>query len=356
MIINDYDYLFFKDLITVRSEFEQRKHTPQTVANLIQYLRWKESFFTFEQRKKLLRFIYGIVISSFMSDHTKEADLRRMGEYFYGNTRGVDDKYEVFRYLREDFQDGIFSWGKVVLILSNVVEIMEKGESIALDPLLRSPEVAIRDYTKVLDTEDFERLGPYFARQLNEIIYASFPKEIIEAAFKTDLLDKEHERKHYGTFMEDILSGAKQGYVKACQALIQGDIKTFEVFLKAFFMDVASYFDLKEEKDYHGLLLGLLAPLRGKTHYVSSNRESGHGRYDIAIEPTEVSKKGIVMEIKVADKSKDLKQVAQSAFEQIQEKAYTNEMEARGITDFVLIGIAFRGKKLEIVSNEPRAI
>ena len=87
------------------------------------------------------------------------------------------------------------------------------------------------------------------------------------------------------------------------------------------------------------------------THHPRSNRESGKGRYDISLEPKKKGRKGILLELKVAQEGEDLKKVAQKAFDQIQERQYKKEMEARGVTDFVMLGIAFRGKDMEAVTN-----
>ena len=59
--------------------------------------------------------------------------------------------------------------------------------------------------------------------------------------------------------------------------------------------------------------------------------------------------KAIIIELKVASEGENLKQVAQKAFQQIQDKAYKADMEARGITDYVLLGMAFSGKEVEVV-------
>ena len=59
--------------------------------------------------------------------------------------------------------------------------------------------------------------------------------------------------------------------------------------------------------------------------------------------------KAIIIEIKVADEGATLQQVAKKAFQQIKDKTYKADMEARGVTDFVLLGMAFSGKAVEVV-------
>ena len=63
--------------------------------------------------------------------------------------------------------------------------------------------------------------------------------------------------------------------------------------------------------------------------------------------------KAIILELKVAHENEDLQKVAQKAFDQIQSRQYKTDMEARGVTDFMLLGMAFRSKSVEIVTNQP---
>ncbi len=72
-------------------------------------------------------------------------------------------------------------------------------------------------------------------------------------------------------------------------------------------LDVFSYFDtgnrpsgLEPERFYHGFVLGLLAELYD-SYIVTSNRESGFGRYDVMIEPKIQGKDAFILEFKVHD-------------------------------------------------------
>ena len=88
-----------------------------------------------------------------------------------------------------------------------------------------------------------------------------------------------------------------------------------------------------------------------RTHVVTSNRESGFGRYDIAIEPKDKQQKGIILEFKGGwrDRDEKLEEAAKQAREQIIAKAYKQDMAARGVKDFVCVGVACRGKEVAVV-------
>lgn len=90
---------------------------------------------------------------------------------------------------------------------------------------------------------------------------------------------------------------------KLLVALLKGDIRLFERLFSDFVRDTLSYFDTAKhnvEAVYQAFLLGMLVQLSGE-YEVDSNRESGYGRYDIAIIPKDTSRLGIVMELKKVD-------------------------------------------------------
>ena len=123
-----------------------------------------------------------------------------------------------------------------------------------------------------------------------------------------------------------------------------------EVFLKAFQFNVlasVSYFDIDEDGEsvYQAFTLGIMVSL-GDTHEITTNRESGTGRYDMCIIPHDASQPGTIIEFKrrKAARQGPLDEFAASALEQIKEKNYTTIMHARNIHKIAKIGLAFEGK------------
>lgn len=115
-------------------------------------------------------------------------------------------------------------------------------------------------------------------------------------------------------------------------------------------MQTVSNFDTSSENFYHGLILGICAMVDNK-YIVSSNRESGHGRFDIQLMPKSNSKlPGILIELKTEKfvSGNELKRLAKTAIEQINEKQYETEMRTKGINNIIKYGIAFSGKNVEI--------
>ena len=130
------------------------------------------------------------------------------------------------------------------------------------------------------------------------------------------------------------------------EALKKNNIDNFEKYLQNIILKSASYYDGKNEDFYHGLILGMTLYL-DRDYYVTSNRESGLGRYDVIVEPKNRNNRGYILEFKVSKIEKDLEKVSKEAIEQIIDKKYDTQLKERGIKDITLLGIAFFGKILK---------
>lgn len=112
-------------------------------------------------------------------------------------------------------------------------------------------------------------------------------------------------------------------------------------------MNTISYHDLIDENSYHTLLLGLLMWLKGR-YEITSNRESGLGRYDILLNDSRNQKPSLLLEIKhTKEEKKDLKKLAKEGVQQAKEKNY-----AAGLKSCIIIGLAHRGKAVEMEIEE----
>lgn len=87
-------------------------------------------------------------------------------------------------------------------------------------------------------------------------------------------------------------------------------------------------------------------------YHITSNRESGFGRYDVLMEPLQEQLDAIIMEFKVRNRGKEdsLELTAENTLRQIKEENYDAELLARGITKERIrhYGFAFCGKRVLI--------
>lgn len=134
------------------------------------------------------------------------------------------------------------------------------------------------------------------------------------------------------------------------EALTNGEVARFEHYLQRFAETIFSFHDTQgpePESFYHAFLLGLLVWLESRYH-IRSNRESGKGRFDIALTPKDKKQKGIIIEIKspYLEKGKNLNQALEDAAKQLKLKNYGHEMRQQGILDILQLAIAVQGKNL----------
>ena len=142
------------------------------------------------------------------------------------------------------------------------------------------------------------------------------------------------------------------------KALLFGDVKAMNVYMNKVAMSMFSYFDTgknpsgeEPERFYHGFVLGLMVEL-AERYVLTSNRESGFGRYDVMLEPRRAEDDGIIIEFKVQDaqEEKELADTVRAALKQIEEKKYDTMLVEKGVPKEKIrsYGFAFRGKEVLI--------
>ena len=180
---------------------------------------------------------------------------------------------------------------------------------------------------------------------------AGKPVETEFGTFASLRLPNTEIRRIYNTEVLSWIRMRQSGNVVAEieKAVYLSDGKRLQDALRRYMIATISYFDGATEGFYHGMMLGLVASLSSK-YYIRSNREAGEGRFDLQMEPKDISLPGIVMEFKavpVTEKT-DLAELAEEALGQIADRSYYKELEERGVSDIVRYGIAFSGKNVEV--------
>ncbi len=192
--------------------------------------------------------------------------------------------------------------------------------------------------------------------------------EIREEEYELALTNYEVKRT-FENMVRDWFGKKASDYNGFVRALLRGNLKEMKAYMNRLSFAMFSSFDggnhpsefTMPEKFYHGFVLGLLVELTGR-YKVTSNRESGFGRYDVMLEPLGQENNGIIkngkkddaiiMEFKVHDPEEEstLEETVQAALCQIEEKKYEQTLLDSGIGRERIrkYGFAFEGKKVLI--------
>ena len=190
------------------------------------------------------------------------------------------------------------------------------------------------------------------AEKYNEIEVGQNPK------YELEITNKE-VRCMFNNMVKGWFSNVEQEYGDFIEALILDDVEAMNEYMNDIAFNVFSYFDTgtnptksQPERFYHGFVLGLLVDLMGR-YYVTSNRESGFGRYDVMLEPVKPEKDdAIIIEFKVFNPRKELsmEETLATALAQIEDKKYEAYLISKGIQKERIrkYGFVFDGKNVLI--------
>ena len=265
-------------------------------------------------------------------------DKRQIGTYWANSSsNSLAGKLirEGSRNVKENFE--VLLRGKSIIVEIDeqiVYDQLDEDESAIWSLLLASGYLKVKNRTTY--TTDFGEWRQEYELELTNFEVGAMFRQMIRKWF----------------------SRSAGGYNDFIKALLLDDVKGMNVYMNKVAMATFSYFDTGKspseeapERFYHGFVLGLMVEMADR-YVLTSNRESGFGRYDVMLEPRRSGDVGIIMEFKVQDRTeeKELSDTANAALKQIKEKEYESVLIEKGIFKEKIrsYGFAFCGKQVLI--------
>ena len=244
---------------------------------------------------------------------------------------------EGTRDVKQSFEELLRGGHLITPIEEQIVYDMLDADETAIWSLLLAS-----GYLKVIQVEEYEETG---------VGTADFRCELAITNLEVKLM--------FGGMIHGWFSGHMSDYNDFIRALLKNDLKAMNVYINRVAIGTFSCFDTgknpsksQPERFYHGFVLGLIVELNDR-YVISSNRESGFGRYDVMLEPRNQNDDAIIMEFKVQDADngeKELSDTVKAALKQIEEKNYESSLIGKGIAKERIrrYGFAFSGRKVLI--------
>ena len=288
----------------------------------------------------------------------KEEVKRWYDGFTIGNLRDIYNPWSIISFLDKKELKPYWTNTSSNKMLSSLLQRASKNIKMQFEDLMRHQSIVSEmDEEIIFDWLDGDEMSVWSLLLASGYVKVlRIDGEQYELALTNYEVEKMFSRMFKTWFRKDVTS-----YGEFIKALMVGDMEAMEVYMNRVALSMFSFFDggnqvsenTEPERFYHGFVLGLLVELEGR-YIVTSNRESGFGRYDVLMQPLNPEDDGIILEFKVHNprREKSLEETVQAALKQLSEKQYQQTLLDQGIgrEHVRQYGFAFEGKRVMIGS------
>ncbi len=282
--------------------------------------------------------------------------------FIFGEQKGIYNPWSITCYLEQKKYKPYWAHSSSNELISRLIQQGNPQTKMMMEDLLEGKTLTMEIDEEIIFDQLQRKRGALWS-----LLLASGYLKVTANRFEPDSgrfvydlqLTNREVRMMFEDMIRDWFSNEDTPYHAFLQAFLQGDVEYMNKYINQVAKQIFSFFDVgnrpsdetNPERFYHGFVLGLIVELAGK-YRITSNRESGFGRYDVMLEPVDLSQTAYVLESKVRnpDRENALEDTLRSALMQIEKKGYDEALLARGIEKSQIrhYGFAFEGKQVLI--------
>ncbi len=281
--------------------------------------------------------------------------------FVFGDCRDIYNPWSITNFLDKKCIKPYWASTSSNGLINKLLQTASSDIKSKMERLMNGEEIVVNFDEQIV----FEQLD-YDENAIWSLLTASGYLRVESVEYKGNLMEAWYHLKVTNLETQGMFAGMFRGWFSVrnseynafVKALLNNNLKEMNIYMNEVALATFSNFDTgthpsektQPERFYHGFVLGLLVELRER-YVVSSNRESGYGRYDVMLIPRNKTDNAYVFEFKVHEPSEEstLNDTMTSALKQIRDKKYDEELYEMGISNNIYhYGFAFEGKKVLI--------